>query len=174
REHCLASDFDGYLAKPIRRAELRAVFEALDPGRPGPDGRSEPLLDSLNEICGGDADFVHELDASFLESAARCLAGIALALQAGEPSGIPVEAHGLNGINRTIEAEELASTCRALEESGSRGDLDGAQDADGPIRAAWERARAVLEHHPGTITCKVLIAEGLHCARAQRARSPQS
>ena len=152
RERCLASGFDGYLAKPIRPAELRAVFEALDLGRPGPDGRSEPLLDSLHEICGGDADFVRELAASFLESAPRCLAGIALALQAGDPRDIAVEAHGLNGISRTIGAEKLASTCRALEEAGRRGDLDGAQDADGPVRAAWEQARAVLEHHLGTVT----------------------
>ncbi len=39
RERCLAAGFDGYLAKPIRQADLEAALETLEPRDPdGSDG----------------------------------------------------------------------------------------------------------------------------------------
>ena len=53
RERCLAAGFDGYLAKPIRQADLEAALEALatrraaptaTPQRPGPEPEPPPRL----------------------------------------------------------------------------------------------------------------------------------
>ena len=45
RERCLAAGFDGYLAKPIRQADLQEALERLEPRRgPGIAG-SRSLVD---------------------------------------------------------------------------------------------------------------------------------
>ena len=82
RERCLAAGFDGYLAKPIRQADLQAALERLEPlESPRSPDADRSLIEELTEICGGDEDFARELALTFLESAPGCLAGIELALQ---------------------------------------------------------------------------------------------
>ena len=91
RERCLAAGFDGYLAKPIRQADLQTALRPLEllesPSSVGPD---RSLIEALIEICGGDEDFTRELALTFLESAPAALAGIELRARAKRPS----RAHG--------------------------------------------------------------------------------
>ena len=46
-----------------------------------------------------------------------------------------------------VGAEDLALTCRALEEAGRRGDLPGARARLGPLLSTWEHLRGALEGH---------------------------
>jgi two-component system, sensor histidine kinase and response regulator len=147
RERCLSAGFDGYLPKPIRKADLEAALEGLVPhtGRrqgPGPPPRPPARL---LEICDGDDAFARELAASFLESAPRCLGVIEDAARAGDAPRIAGEAHGLKGISRTIGADDLADACQALEDAAHRGDLDTARARTFRVVDAWEAVRAALE-----------------------------
>jgi CheY-like chemotaxis protein len=161
RQRCLDAGFDGYLPKPIRRADLELALADLrrldgdgaeagdkqDAGD-GADritGAGDGLPAALDAACGGDVEFARELAASFLESAPRCLLGIRDALRAADPGRLAVEAHGFKGISLTIGAAGLAGACKALEGAARAADLRGAEDQAARVQAAWEGARAELE-----------------------------
>jgi CheY-like chemotaxis protein len=154
RQRCLDAGFDGYLAKPIRRADLEEALAALGTrAADGPIGLSGPhappdtarLLAALEAACDGDAGFAREIAASFLESAPRCLDGIRDAMDADDADRLVAAAHGLNGISRTIGAIELADACKALERLARDADLRGAGAIAERVDAAWARLRAALE-----------------------------
>ncbi len=97
-------------------------------------------------ICGEDEAFAHELAASFLETAPRCLAGIETSLRAEDRETLAAEAHGLKGISRTIGANDLAVACGHLEDAGRRADFATATAVAGRLLVEWEQVRNVLEH----------------------------
>ena len=127
RERCLSAGFDGYLAKPIRQADLQSGLERLErPQVPHSADPSRSLIEALTEICGGDEDFARDLAITFLESVPGCLAGIDLALRTGDSAGLSGHAHALKGISRTIGAENLALACVDIEQASKRDDLERA------------------------------------------------
>jgi HPt (histidine-containing phosphotransfer) domain-containing protein len=107
------------------------------------------LIAALEEACGGDAEFAREMAGSFLESAPRCLDDLRDALHAADPDRVAIEAHGLKGISRTIGADELADACKDLERAGWDADLRSVDRLAARVDAAWECARAALEHLVG-------------------------
>jgi PAS domain S-box-containing protein len=153
RERCLDAGFDGYLAKPIRRADLEEALAALGRRGDDPDGAAKPiappdpasLLAALEAACDGDAGFARELAASFLDSAPRCLDGIRDAIAVADPDRVAAEAHGLKGISRTIGADELAEACMNLEVAARDADLRKIEGLATRVEAAWGRVRAALE-----------------------------
>jgi PAS domain S-box-containing protein len=154
RQRCLDAGFDGYLAKPIRRADLEEALATLGTpaaGRPaGPSGPQAPaeagrLLAALEAACDGDAAFAREIAVTFLDSAPRCLDGIREAIDAEDRERLAAEAHGLNGTSRTIGAVELADACKALECLARDADLRGAEAIASRVDAAWGRVRDALE-----------------------------
>jgi two-component system, sensor histidine kinase and response regulator len=147
RERCLDAGFDDYLAKPIRQADLKAALGALRGLGEVPE---HPVVAGLNEVCEGDDEFARELATSFLESAPRCVAGIALTLRSGDARKLAAEAHGLKGISRTIGAQDLAAACEALEGSARRGDLTVAASDAARIDGEWETLRLALERFTGS------------------------
>ena len=148
RERCLGAGFDGYLAKPIRQADLQQALAALVPDEsPGSRLADRSLIEGLTEICDGVEDFAHELALSFLESAPDCLAAIDLAVQSGDSTALAAQAHALKGISRTIGAEKMALASGMLEELSSRGDLDGAARAAVHLASAWDTVRTTLEDY---------------------------
>jgi len=146
RERCLQAGFDGYLAKPIRRADLQDALVALEHDRPDAPDPEDSVLAGLTEICRGDDEFARELAESFLESAPRCLAGIDIALRDGDLATLAAHSHALNGISRSIGARHLADACGTLENAGRLADLKAAVPAATRVGDSWERVRAALEH----------------------------
>jgi CheY-like chemotaxis protein/HPt (histidine-containing phosphotransfer) domain-containing protein len=146
RERCLGAGFDGYLAKPIRQADLQTALRPLEPleakSTAGPD---RSLIDALVEICGGDEEFARELAVSFLESAPAALAGIELGLERSDRRELMAQAHALKGISRTIGALELGHACENLEELAKCEDLAGASGAAATVARVWETVKIALE-----------------------------
>ncbi|MFI5459225.1 MAG: response regulator [Isosphaerales bacterium] len=146
RERCIRAGFDAYLAKPICRADLEEALSALGRDRPDVPDAEQPVLTGLAKICGGDDEFARELAESVLESAPRCLAAIDIALRNGDPRSLAAESHALNGISRTIGAEDLAVACGQLENAGRRGELEAAATVAARLGDAWEKVRIELEN----------------------------
>jgi PAS domain S-box-containing protein len=142
RERCLAAGFDGYLAKPIRSAEMREAFAGLSPAAHLPEDDDGQLFGNLLERCGNDAEFAQELLALFLETAPASLEAILAALRAVDMEQLGNEAHSLKGACLTIGANDLAESCRRLEQCGRNGD-----DAAAPgLALAVTDGMAVLEN----------------------------
>jgi two-component system sensor histidine kinase/response regulator len=145
-ERCLAAGFDGYLAKPMRQADLHSVLERLEPHEsPSSAETDRSLIEALTGICGGDEDFARELAVTFLESAPGCLCGIELALERGDCREISAQAHALKGISRTIGAAKLALVCALLEHAAHRMDSSGAARAAADLACAWAAVKTSLE-----------------------------
>jgi two-component system, sensor histidine kinase and response regulator len=148
RERCLAAGFDGYLAKPIRQADLHTALERLEaretPHAPEPD---RSLIERLTEVCGGDEDFARELALTFLESAPGCLSGIDLALERGDSPELSAQAHALKGISRTIGAGRMALACVDLEQASHRNDLARAAREAAHLSSIWKAVKNTLENY---------------------------
>ena len=153
RERCLAAGFDGYLAKPMREAELVEALGSFAHGSPAKAGldaeSSASQIVGLLARCGGDEGFAREVVQSFLDSAPRSLDAIAAAVDAGDLVELVAEAHGLKGACVTIGADDLADACRHLEEAGGRGDLAAVRAASGPLRDSWMRVGPALGSYAG-------------------------
>ena len=160
RERCLAGGFDDYLAKPIRRRELRRVLDGTEVAseEPATEAPSAGPLHELELVADGDPAFLRELAESFLESAPRCLEDIEAAMATGDAERIARACHGLKGISRTIGAAAIADPCQKAEESARRGDPDAAREAIAPIRPAWDRLRPALEE---ILACVVADVHGV-------------
>ena len=134
RERCLAAGMDGYLAKPVRAAELIAQIEraaARDGGRPGsaePAGRlarrelTRLFVADASQIAAEIRDAVERRDGGALERAAHRLRGSAgyFAAQATFELARRLEALGRDGAF-TAETErasrELNAELALLERS---------------------------------------------------------
>ncbi|MGO9923069.1 MAG: Hpt domain-containing protein [Isosphaeraceae bacterium] len=141
-ERCLEAGFDGYVAKPVRQADLHAALEAIHRPRKVAE---HSAIEALINVCGGDDEFARELSTCFLESAPRCLARIEEALRSSDAQTLAEEAHGLNGMSRTIGAESQGLACAELEEAARRGDLAVAAVKAARVGIAWNRLRGELE-----------------------------
>ncbi len=148
RERCLDAGFDGYLAKPIRQADLQSGLERLErPQVPHSADPNRSLIEALTEICGGDEDFARDLAITFLESVPGCLAGIDLALRTGDSAGLSGHAHALKGISRTIGAENMALACVDIEQASKRDDLETAARESAHLAGVWEGVKNALEEY---------------------------
>ena len=159
RQRCLAAGMDGYLSKPLKCQDLCDALATLVAGpreraeveATPADGTTRPRFqfEPLYSRCGDDAGFVHELVASFLDTAPRAMADIEAALAAGDYTRLGAEAHGLKGICLTIGAEALASSCRELEDASRRADRSRACAALAPARSEWAELQVLLATHLG-------------------------
>jgi signal transduction histidine kinase/CheY-like chemotaxis protein len=147
KDRCLAAGFDGYLAKPIRQAELRAGLEAIRQQFSGGRGdRACPIWESLRSVCDGDLELARELAVSFLDSAPRCLAAIEQALLSSDSDELAAQAHGLKGISRTIGASVLAAACQSLEDAGEQRDFEAAGSGLDRVNTIWAELQDDLQH----------------------------
>lgn len=116
RNRCLAAGMDGYLAKPIQRAELLAAIEqamaaALPAALPTRQetNEDEPVLDlevvaGLREMGRRGYFSLPDFVATFRREANQCLAGLRAAIEGADPQALEPEAHALKGSSREIGA----------------------------------------------------------------------
>jgi HPt (histidine-containing phosphotransfer) domain-containing protein len=128
RERCLAAGMDGYLAKPIRAAELYAALDRVAAGPPAP--RPDSVLDpaTLRAACGGDPELLGELVHLFRGRAPALLANVRDAVARRDADALARAAHACKGVVATFSAT-AADAARTLERLGRSRDLAGAAAA---------------------------------------------
>jgi two-component system sensor histidine kinase/response regulator len=101
--------------------------------------------DYLNEITGGDAEFIAELLSDFVSQTPTLMEQIAAAVAQGDAATVGAAAHTLKGSARAIGADEFAAIAFELEQAGKQGDLANAPDALQRLQAYWQSLEAYLQ-----------------------------
>ncbi|WP_051244134.1 response regulator [Azohydromonas australica] len=147
RERCLAAGMDGYLSKPISKAELaRAVQEHArrrkaprqDEAAPCAAGPAQapaspaekpagPLYDRPRavELLGGDEELFDDVARLFVAQAEAERRALRDTLGAGDLEGLGRAAHGLKGSAATVGAAATSEHASALEQACTTGRPDG-------------------------------------------------
>jgi FOG: HPt domain len=101
--------------------------------------------DYLNEITGGDAEFIAELLGDFVSQTPALIEQITTALAQGDAATVGKVAHTLKGSARAIGADEFAAIAFELEQAGKQGDLSNAPDALHRLQTYWQSLEAYLQ-----------------------------
>jgi len=101
--------------------------------------------DYLNEITGGDAEFIAELLGDFVSQTPELMEQIATAIARGDAATVGTAAHTLKGSARAIGADEFAAIAFELEQAGKQGDLSNAPDALQRLQTYWQSLEAYLQ-----------------------------
>jgi len=101
-------------------------------------------FDYLNEVTGGDREFIAELLSDFLSLVPGLLAQMEQAVQAGDASLLQHAAHTLKGSARSIGAESFAASALTLEQLGRSAQLENAPEALQQLLQQWEQLRGYL------------------------------
>ncbi|MDW8051974.1 MAG: Hpt domain-containing protein [Armatimonadota bacterium] len=94
--------------------------------------------DYLNEITGGDQEFLAELLSDFLAQTPALLSQIEAAIASGDAATLGKVAHALKGSARSVGADEFAAIAFELEQAGKQGDLSNAPQAWQRLWAYWQ------------------------------------
>lgn len=101
--------------------------------------------DYLNEIAGGDEEFITEILGDFLAQTPGLIAQIETAVVQGDAAALGAAAHALKGSARSIGADEFARIAQELEHAGKGGDLSNAPDALQRLQTYWQEFAAYLQ-----------------------------
>ena len=121
RERCLAAGMDDYITKPIDPQRLLVLLQKiLTGGRPvvAPevamsDDENEVLnMNGLQEVCGGDLEFVAEILDTFQESMSGVMRAIEAAADGATLKGL---CHQIKGAAANICADRLAAAAADIE-----------------------------------------------------------
>jgi HPt (histidine-containing phosphotransfer) domain-containing protein len=158
RARCLAAGMDGYLAKPLRHAELMALAEGLAAGRraagrvaapappvarPFPPGGPIDWAAAL-ERAGGNVALLGRIVDAALEEAPMLLDELRARETAADADGLRRAAHQLLGTLRAIGEAGLLAVAEDLEAQARRGDLEVATGRIAELEARLEPALAAL------------------------------
>jgi signal transduction histidine kinase/HPt (histidine-containing phosphotransfer) domain-containing protein len=142
RDQCLEAGMDGYLAKPLRPAELLEAIERLglkaEPQFTAADTEAaDPDRWTLLDEVGGDTQLLEEICELFARESASQMTALREAIERGDPSGCARLAHTLRGMLRSVRAvaaEQLAATLQPLDPGAQREEAF----------AVWERLEQAL------------------------------
>lgn len=99
---------------------------------------------ALRDLTGDDPVFLAELIDAYLDDASAQLAAVRAAVDTADADALVLPAHSLKGNSANVGALALAEQCRALEELGRSGSLDGAGARLDEAAAEYERVREEL------------------------------
>jgi CheY-like chemotaxis protein len=156
RERCLAAGMDGYLAKPIVKAELYRTIasrqqdlgaepdalgaasaavpsetKAEGDGGNTPQEPSTGVLDkgSALERLGGDKELLFDICGTFLEESPHLLQSVQEAVHDGRAEDVHRLAHTLKGSVSVFGAQKAADAAFRLETIGKNKNLEQAEEA---------------------------------------------
>ncbi len=146
RQRCLGAGMDGYLAKPMRRAELKAAIDTLgasqqnearqkaEPQRTkvdmvagktdpqAPYQKNQPHWQQALEAVDGSVDLLREIIDAFLEETPRLVEGLRRAVGCGSLSEAADLAHTIKGTLKLFVVPELVRVATELEQACRQGD----------------------------------------------------
>jgi len=158
RERCLDAGMDGYIAKPISLAAIRAELDKLAPPGRAPD---PPAWDYLQARARAAQDEVllREMATIFLQESPALMGRIEQALAERDASELERAAHSMKGQARCLVAGEAQSAAEKLEETARRPDFPAAARALAELKGALARLHPQLRKF-----CEVL-SEDPACRR---------
>ena len=171
RERCLEAGMDGYIAKPIRSADLYASVEEIVPhvGRPQADAldtiaaiatppeprphaeETELLLDwgkALEHLDGNEA-LLQDMAELFFVECPKLMAGIREAIAQGNTVELRRLAHTLKGSADIFAAKPAVEAALRLETMGRDGNLTAEEDAWSALEEAIARLLPALRKAAG-------------------------
>jgi HPt (histidine-containing phosphotransfer) domain-containing protein len=116
-------------------AESDQIAGILDPA----------ALANLQEMVGGDDEFLIDLIDTFLADAPQMLADLYQALADGDAVLLRRSAHSLKSNSAEFGATALSALCRELEEMGKAGTLGEANEKVAQAEAEYAKVQAALE-----------------------------
>jgi CheY-like chemotaxis protein len=131
-ERCRAAGMDGWLAKPVSRARLRATLQRWLQG----EDAIAPAIDRavLDPWLQDDEAARRDVLARFGLSASESRRDIETAMAAGDLAALAAAAHRLRGSALAVGARALSDAATTLERAAKAGDRASCQDGLGPRR----------------------------------------
>ena len=138
RERCLDAGMDGYIAKPISLAAIRAELDKLAPPGRAPD---PPAWDYLQARARAAQDEVllREMATIFLQESSALMGRIEQALAERDASELERATHSLKGQSRCLAANQAQSAAEKLEEMARLRDFPAAAKALAELDGAMAR-----------------------------------
>jgi CheY-like chemotaxis protein len=131
QERCRMADFDGYLTKPLRQAELDAALEPIE--NHTVCNSQSPSVSRFDRACaleqvGGDEGLLQELIELFLNRAPGQLASVREAFERGDGNAAQRSAHTLKGSVSVFVAPEAIVPIQELEQLSKAGRIGEAKE----------------------------------------------
>jgi signal transduction histidine kinase/DNA-binding response OmpR family regulator/HPt (histidine-containing phosphotransfer) domain-containing protein len=102
-------------------------------------------LSNLQEVLGGEFEFLVELIDSFLEEAPKLLAEMQQFLGIADAAGVRRIAHSLKSNGADFGATVFSALCKELENLSKNGSLEGAAELVGKIQRDYPNVEAALK-----------------------------
>jgi HPt (histidine-containing phosphotransfer) domain-containing protein len=110
-----------------------------------PAGLDRVALAALQEMVGGDQEFLAEMIDTFLDDGPARLAEMEAASLAGDAAELRRAAHTLKSNCRTFGATALADRCQRIEDLANAGSLDDISALIASVAAGYPEVVAALE-----------------------------
>ncbi len=150
RERCLAAGMDGYVAKPMKAAELYAVIDGLliDGAHPNTPAVEPPIdLPAALSIVDGDQDLLLDLIVTFLEDYPKSVAELHDAIATGDALRMGQLAHSMKGAVASFAAHTAQALAYDLERQGRQGELANASAVLQQLEYELERIAVFVTEH---------------------------
>jgi PAS domain S-box-containing protein len=161
REVCLAAGMDDYLAKPVRKADLVRITQAVSAGLEAPEpaaAETEFNLAALRDTL----DLPEDMDDTeraklrnvfeiFLEDSRTLFDAATAAADGADQSVLVRSLHTLKSSCALLGAQKLSRMCAEAEQSAKQGALAEAQTRFAAIEIELQRIHAAVEHHLATL-----------------------
>jgi two-component system, sensor histidine kinase and response regulator len=151
-DRCMEAGMNAFLSKPLEIARLHETLELYGLATQPRDGSSvvahstaTPVnLARLNEITDGDAEFAHELAATFVSSGEQVFEELEAALDSADRSALSRAAHKLKGASANIHADSLRDLAYTLETQAAKVDQPRLKELIRELRERFDVAAEFL------------------------------
>jgi CheY-like chemotaxis protein len=132
RERCLAAGMDGYVAKPIRIADMFATIAAVLAGDAPPEEGETPIVDEqklLSHAFAGNAALLADVIDAFASETPPALAAMREAVAQGDLTMLARAAHKMKGTVGVFTTGPALAAAVELEAAARAGDPVHAREA---------------------------------------------